>query len=284
MENILEFINEKVIPEHVTLIREINELFESQGYVSHEESLSKLEFNIGIIDDVLIIDKALNIYKLHLIDLLSKMFIVVYEEINLYQLKDILTFLIGIEKSIESELIVSTYQEDNEPLKQLLEWVRALDESKLPLFEDYVLEVSESLIENIVELHELRSPLEPFVIDPKIPIRISYIKKLITEEESDVSKPLLVLDYIKKYGFKEFVDKEVLSAKFGTALRAKPITNITLKQIATEVLGICLLIDCQGDFSSRCREFIELNFPNPLNQSDLQGEITKLIAEYQIKC
>lgn len=284
METILEFMSEKAIPEHVILIIELNNLFNDYGYIAHEESLNELKYGFGVLDDVINVDRILNTYKQHLIKLLSNLFIVVYEEITIYQLKDMVLTLLQLEKSIESQSILSLYQEDNIPIQQLLDWVQFIDESKLSLFEDYILEVSESLIENIVELHELRVPLEPLEVNPKIPIRIALLKKLIKQSNSDIPKPLLVLDHIKKYGFKEFVDKETLSAKFGTLLRAKPITNKNLKDITLEVLAICLLLDCQGDFSSRCREFIELNFPNPLIQSDIQSQLSKLIMEYDIKC
>lgn len=284
METIHDFMGEKAIPEHFVLIKELDVLFESQGYVTHEESLAEIGYDIGVIDDVIVVDKILNTYKQHLNKLLLKMFVVTYEDATVYQLKDILETLIQLEKTIESETIVSSHREENGPITQLIEWVTIIDESKVTLFEDLVLEVSESLIENIFELHELRVPLEPIEIDPKIPIRISFIKKMVSSIEDKTTYPLLVLDYIKKYGFKDFADKETLSAVFGSQLRANPVTSMNLRRIATDILAICLLLDCKGDFSSRCREFIELNFANPLTQSDLQSEIGKLIAEYEIKC
>lgn len=284
METIHDFMGEKAIPEHFVLIKELDALFESQGYVTHEESLAEIGYDIGVIDDVIVVDKILNTYKQHLNKLLLKMFVVTYEDATVYQLKDILETLIQLEKTIESETIVSSHREENGPITQLIEWVTIIDESKVTLFEDLVLEVSESLIENIFELHELRVPLEPMEIDPKIPIRISFIKKMVSGIEDKASHPLLVLDYIKKYGFKDFADKETLSAMFGSQLRANPVTNMNLRRIAIDILAICLLLDCKGDFSSRCREFIELNFANPLTQSDLQSEVGKLIAEYEIKC
>lgn len=281
MEIVLEFLSVKAVPEHYHLIKELNILFESQGYTNHEEALTELEYDIGAIDDIIVVDKILAIYKQHLIKLLLKMFIVVYEEISIYQLKDILETMILIEKSIESELILSLYKEENTPTVQLIEWIIALAEDKTLLFEDYVIEVNESLIENIVDLHELRVPLEPEELDPKIPLHLSFIKSLLN---SEIVKPTLVKDYITKYGFKSFTTNETLSALFGTTLRANPVTPTSVKKIAMETLGLCLLLDCKDDLSSTCRNFIEINFPNPLAQSDIQSEVGKLIAEYNIKC
>lgn len=279
MELILEFLEEHAIHENYILVLDINKLLDSQGFLEHEESLHDVLYDFGVLENGIIVDKILNIYRKTLVNLLLKMFIVVDENINIYQLKNILEDLISLEKSLESSVLIELYREENTPLQQMLDWISFINEDNVTLYEDYVLSISENLIDNIVELHELRNPLNAEELDEKIKTRITHIRK-IREAKPDVYG----VEYIKKNGFKTFVDSETLSALYGVKLRANPITQFNSRDVALHVLSLCLLTSCQNDFSIACKSFIEFNFPNPLAQSDLQSQIAKLIAEFDISC
>lgn len=90
MEFIDDVMSRLAIPEFAQLVKNINISFEQHGFVDHISELEPLETQEGILENQIIVDTVMSIYRTNLLKLLNNLYIDVHEEADIYQLKDLL--------------------------------------------------------------------------------------------------------------------------------------------------------------------------------------------------
>lgn len=173
-----KFLTDYTTPERRDLFMRTYELLTSLGHVDHElniENLVSLHGSAETLSILMMIEGEL-INACH--SLLLNYFIVCRHEMTLPPYLTLLEFLSYIENTIESQTIVYYYNEELSADDQFLSWVEVFREDMLVEIGSLILSVTPTLIENIIQMHELKVELEPVEQDVQFDTKIRYLKTL----------------------------------------------------------------------------------------------------------
>lgn len=279
MEFIDDVMSRLAIPEFAQLVKNINISFEQHGFVDHISELEPLETQEGILENQIIVDTVMSIYRTNLLKLLNNLYIDVHEEADIYQLKDLLETVSMLEFSVESEAIIYTYDADLEPLEQLLEWIEVILPERKNLIEETVTNVGETLINNVHTLHELKVPLQSEEVDPLIKDKIQILK-FLKSTFPDIQ--ILALNLVKEKGFKYFFSQDEILSTFSEVIKEqenKPVyVTLQLLGLATLLEGPC---DTHGETA---KQLAENFFQSPMTIMNINDNIVKLINKHGELC
>lgn len=173
-----KFLIDHTTPERHDLFMRTYGLLTGLGHVDHElniENLVSLHGSVETLSILMLIESEL-INACH--SLLLNYFIVCRREMSLPPYLTLLEFLEYLENTIESQTLLYYYNEELTAEDQLLSWVEVFREDMLTEIGSLVLNVTPSLIENILQMHELKVEVDPVEPDVQFDIKLKYLKQL----------------------------------------------------------------------------------------------------------
>lgn len=195
--NLLDkFIKDNSTEERSELLLRTDELLIALGHHDHQlniDNLAALEGSVETMALLLLIEsELLNACNA----LLLKYYIVCRKDDSLLPYHSLLEFLNYIENTIESSTVIYYYNDELSAEEQLLSWVEVFRPDLDHDISTLILDVMDTLIENIMEIHELKTDVESTDIDEAFIGKLSYIKVVRASTELDLLPVRLVRDQI----------------------------------------------------------------------------------------
>lgn len=234
--NLLDkFIKDNTTEERSELLLRTNELLLSLGHHDHElniDNLAALEGSVETMALLLLIESEL----LNACDaLLLKYYIVCRKDDNLLSYLSLLEFLSYIENTIESSTVIYYYNDELSAEEQLLSWVEVFRPDLEHGISTLILNVMDTLVENIMEIHELKSDVESTEIDEEFIGKLSYIKAVRASTQLDLLPVRLVRDQI----IKTTLTIEQIASRFGKSIYSDDTLDPALTPY--NLIGFCTL-------------------------------------------
>lgn len=206
-----KYLTDHTTPERRDMLIGAYDLLVSLGHVDHElniENLVSLHGSVETISILMLIESEI-IAACH--NLMYSYHIVCRRETTVLPYLGLLTFLNYIENTIESETVLYYYNDELTPVDQLLSWVEVFREDLLVDIGSLILDVTPSLIENILQTHELKSDVEITEYDAAFHSKIRLVKLLREHCPYDI----LPIALIKEQKLKTLVKVEEIPKRYG---------------------------------------------------------------------
>lgn len=230
-----KFIKDNTPEERGEMLLRTNELLLSLGHHDHElniDNLASLEGSAETISLLMLIESEL---LAACKSLLLKYFIVCREQDLLLPYLSLLEFLYYIENTIESSTVVYYYNDELSAEDQLLSWVEVfrpdLEHDIAPL----ILDVMDTLIENILQIHELKIDVESVEVDEVFLSKLPYIKLL----RNVTNKELLPVRLVKDQVIKTTLTVEQITSRFSKSIYSDDTLDSTITPF--NLIGFCML-------------------------------------------
>ena len=236
--NILDkFLTDHMTPERRDMFLSTNELLIKLGHVDHELNIDNLVAQYGNIEtlSILMLIEDELIKACH--SLLLSYFIVCRTETTLPPYLRVLEFLDYIENTIDSETVIYYYNDELSPQEQFMSWVEVFREDLVVEIGSLVLDVTPTLIENILQTHELKVDVHPIEFDEKFHHKLKYLKAL--KEVSNYE--LLGVKLIKSQTISQLHDVSTLVSRFSKLIYTSD--SEASDETAYHILSLCLLSD-----------------------------------------
>lgn len=230
-----KFLTEHTTPERRDMLMDTYDLLMTLGHVDHElniDNLVSLHGSVETVAIVMLIEEEL-VNACHM--LLLSYYIVSRKETSLPPYLLLLRFLSYIENTTESETIIHYHNEELTPLDQFMSWVEVFRNDLLTEIGSLILDVTPSLIENIVQTHELKVDVDIVEFDQSFHTKIKYIKALkeITEYE------LLPVKLIKNQSISALVNIDEVTSRYNKLVYAEDSLNTEVTPY--NIIGLTML-------------------------------------------
>lgn len=216
-----KFLTEHTTPERRDMLMKTYDLLVTLGHVDHELNIDNLVALYGSVETVAIVmlieEELMNACHM----LLLSYFIVCRKETSLPPYLQLLDFLNYIENTIESETIIHFYNEELTALDQFMSWVEVFRNDLLTEIGSLILDITPSLIENIIQTHELKVDVEVVEFDQTFHDKIKYLKSL--KEISPYE--LLPIKLIKSQTIKSLMNLDDISAQYNKLVYSEDAHN-----------------------------------------------------------
>lgn len=210
MDIVDSFLVNHTTPEHYELLMSGYNQLISSGYVEHEINIENYVALDGTMDNstiVMLVENEL-INACH--NLALKYYVVCRKDNKLKPYVTLLSFLDYMENNIESETIIYHENNDLDAREQLLSWVEIFRNDISLDISDLVLDVMDSLIDNILEIHELKVDIEPIEPDEMYYSKIKCLKVL----RDNTAKELLAILLVKKNHLTSIMSIDEIANRF----------------------------------------------------------------------
>lgn len=178
MDTIDRFLTDHATPERRDLLMNTYNQLVTLGHVDHEIKIENFVSIQGDIDNssiVMLIENEL-LGACH--DISLKYFVVCRKEDKLSPYLKLLEFLDYLENTIESDTLIYHHNDELDARDQLLSWVDVFRNDLSTDISDLVLDVMDSLINNLLEIHELKVNIVPVEHDHLFHVKIKCLKAL----------------------------------------------------------------------------------------------------------
>lgn len=230
-----KFIKDNTPEERGEMLLRTNELLLSLGHHDHElniDNLASLEGSAETISLLMLIESEL---LAACKSLLLKYFIVCREQDLLLPYLSLLEFLHYIENTIESSTVVYYYNDELSAEDQLLSWVEVFRPDLEHDISTLILDVMDSLIENILQIHELKIDVESVEVDEVFLSKLPYIKLL----RNVTNKELLPVRLVKDQVVKTTLTVEQITSRFSKSIYSDDTLDSTITPF--NLIGFCML-------------------------------------------
>lgn len=230
-----KFIKDNTPEERGEMVLRTNELLLSLGHRDHElniDNLASLEGSAETISLLMLIESEL---LAACRSLLLKYFIVCREQDLLLPYLSLLEFLHYIENTIESSTVVYYYNDELSAEDQLLSWVEVFRPDLEHDISTLILDVMDTLIENILQIHELKIDVESVEVDEVFLSKLPYIKLL----RNVTNKELLPVRLVKDQVIKTTLTVEQITSRFSKSIYSDDTLDSTITPF--NLIGFCML-------------------------------------------
>lgn len=274
MDVIDRFLTDYAIPERRDLLMDTYNQLVYLGHHDHElncENLVSLEgsYENGAIV-MLVEDELLKACQ----DLTLKYFIVCRKADQIRPYLNLLEFLHYMENSIESETIVYHVNEELTAYDQLMSWVEIFRPDIATEIGDLMLDVMQSLIDNIVEMHDLKVDLEPVENDLGFDHKLKYLRALRVTTNRDI----MAIDLIKKKKLKTTLSIEQLSRRF---IRTVHVSDALLPEdTALNVISLAMMSTNDiGSINHDSKTLVNLMYTDVKRTMALVNDIDQILDQ-----
>lgn len=277
------FISENTTPTRRDLLMHANELLITLGYTDHELDIENVIGVQGSLDNSIIVSIIENDLLVACEKLALKYFIVTRQDNDIRPYIHLFDFLSYLENTIDSETLLHYYNEELSALDQFNSWVDVFRTDLSTQISDLVLDVMPSLIENIVQSHELKVEHVPIERDEKFHSKIRCLKHL----RSKTAIELLAIRLVKDNKLKTLLSVEDMAERFKRALYA--LNSASPQDTTLHLLSIVIMTT--GDVSALCVDakkllhilYDDLTLTNKLSQEideyyRLTGELCEIMS------
>lgn len=192
MDVIDSFLTNNATEEHRDLLMATHNQLISLGYLNHELNIQNYVNVEGSLDNANIVMLVENELLNACHDLALSYFVVCRKEDKIKPYLTLLEFLHYLENTIESDTLLYHLNDELDARDQLLSWVDVFRNDLLTDISDLTLDVMDSLIDNITELHELKVDIVPVEPDMLFQKKLQYLKVLNNFTTRDLLAVLLV--------------------------------------------------------------------------------------------
>lgn len=238
MDELSDFLNEYVPPERSALIVKLYNLLNNQGVIEHQV----------VIDDWLVrqanteipaITMGIESELIHYANTyLLRAYIVTVKDSALVNYIRLIEFLNRLENSVESNLILSTMNENLTAIEQLLHWIELMESTIYNDMFELIVDVRDRLIDNIRDIHENRAEITPVAYPPGYEDRIKRIKLLYAELPTHVMDTLVSYTVLRRGDFKQFYTIDELTRRYSTMVNKSENDS---KYVAIDVIAFALM-------------------------------------------
>lgn len=238
MDELSDFLNEYVPPERSALIVKLYNLLNNQGVIEHQI----------VIDDWLVrqanteipaITMGIESELIHYANTyLLRAYIVTVKDSTLVNYIRLIEFLNRLENSVESNLILSTMNENLTAIEQLLHWIELMESTIYNDMFELIVDVRDRLIDNIRDIHENRAEITPVVYPPGYEDRIKRIKLLYAELPTHVMDTLVSYTVLRRGDFKQFYTIDELTRRYSTMVNKSENDS---KYVAIDIIAFALM-------------------------------------------
>lgn len=241
MDSVNVFLTDYATPHRRDLLVDTYDKLVSLGHVDHEINIENFVSLQGSIDTTTIISLIENELLEACHTLALKYYIVCRKEDKLRPYLLLLEVLDYLENTIESTTLIYHNNDELEPIEQFLSWVDVFRNDLSTDISDLILDVMPSLIDNILETHELKVDVEPIEHDEPFHQKIGRLKIL----RGISSHELLAVKLIKRNEIKNLMSLDLLNRKFNKSVYALDVDPTT-----TALNVISLAIMSKNDIGS----------------------------------
>lgn len=192
MDVIDSFLTNNATEERRDLLMATHNQLISLGYLNHELNIQNYVNVEGSLDNANIVMLVENELLNACHDLALSYFVVCRKEDKIKPYLTLLEFLHYLENTIESATLLYHLNDELDARDQLLSWVDVFRNDMLAEISDLTLDVMDSLIDNITEMHELKVDLTPVEPDLLFQKKLQYLKVLNNFTTRDLVAVLLV--------------------------------------------------------------------------------------------
>lgn len=240
MDELSDFLNEYVPPERSALIVKLYNLLNNQGVIEHQVVIDDWlvrQANTEIPVITMGIESELihyaNTYLLHA-------YIVTVKDSTLVNYIRLIEFLNRLENSVESNLILSTMNENLTATEQLLHWIELMESTIYNDMFELIVDVRDRLIDNIRDIHENRAEITPVAYPPGYEDRIKRIKLLYAELPTHVMDTLVSYTVLRRGDFKQFYTIDELTRRYSTMVNKSENDS---KYVAIDIIAFALMCE-----------------------------------------
>lgn len=240
MDELSDFLNEYVPPERSALIVKLYNLLNNQGVIEHQV----------VIDDWLVrqanteipaITMGIESELIHYANTyLLRAYIVTVKDSTLVNYIRLIEFLNRLENSVESNLILSTMNENLTAIEQLLHWIELMESTIYNDMFELIVDVRDRLIDNIRDIHENRAEITPVTYPPGYEDRIKRIKLLYAELPTHVMDLLVSYTVLRRGDFKRFYTVDELTRRYSTMVNKSENDS---KYVAIDIIAFALMCE-----------------------------------------
>lgn len=240
MDELSDFLNEYVPPERSALIVKLYNLLNNQGVIEHQV----------VIDDWLVrqanteipaITMGIESELIHYANTyLLRAYIVTVKDSTLINYIRLIEFLNRLENSVESNLILSTMNENLTAIEQLLHWIELMESTIYNDMFELIVDVRDRLIDNIRDIHENRAEITPVAYPPGYEDRIKRIKLLYAELPTHVMDTLVSYTVLRRGDFKQFYTIDELTRRYSTMVNKSENDS---KYVAIDIIAFALMCE-----------------------------------------
>ena len=240
MDELSDFLNEYVPPERSALIVKLYNLLNNQGVIEHQI----------VIDDWLVrqanteipaITMGIESELIHYANTyLLRAYIVTVKDSTLVNYIRLIEFLNRLENSVESNLILSTMNENLTAIEQLLHWIELMESTIYNDMFELIVDVRDRLIDNIRDIHENRAEITPVAYPPGYEDRIKRIKLLYAELPTHVMDTLVSYTVLRRGDFKQFYTIDELTRRYSTMVNKSENDS---KYVAIDIIAFALMCE-----------------------------------------
>ena len=240
MDELSDFLNEYVPPERSALIVKLYNLLNNQGVIEHQV----------VIDDWLVrqanteipvITMGIESELIHYANTyLLRAYIVTVKDSTLVNYIRLIEFLNRLENSVESNLILSTMNENLTAIEQLLHWIELMESTIYNDMFELIVDVRDRLIDNIRDIHENRAEITPVAYPPGYEDRIKRIKLLYAELPTHVMDTLVSYTVLRRGDFKQFYTIDELTRRYSTMVNKSENDS---KYVAIDIIAFALMCE-----------------------------------------
>lgn len=240
MDELSDFLNEYVPPERSALIVKLYNLLNNQGVIEHQV----------VIDDWLVrqanteipaITMGIESELIHYANTyLLRAYIVTVKDSALVNYIRLIEFLNRLENSVESNLILSTMNENLTAIEQLLHWIELMESTIYNDMFELIVDVRDRLIDNIRDIHENRADITPVEYPTGYEDRIKRIKILYAELPTQVMDLLVSYTVLRRGDFKQFYTIDELTRRYSTVVNKSENDS---KHVAIDIIAFALMCE-----------------------------------------
>ena len=275
MDELSDFLNEYVPPERSALIVKLYNLLNNQGVIEHQI----------VIDDWLVrqanteipaITMGIESELIHYANTyLLRAYIVTVKDSTLVNYIRLIEFLNRLENSVESNLILSTMNENLTAIEQLLHWIELMESTIYNDMFELIVDVRDRLIDNIRDIHENRAEITPVAYPPGYEDRIKRIKLLYAELPTHVMDTLVSYTVLRRGDFKQFYTIDELTRRYSTMVNKSENDS---KYVAIDIIAFALMSEhSPAELSETVKAIASKWYVDTYFIMDLMGHIEHIL-------
>lgn len=230
-----KFLNDNMVVERAQLLIHVNELLIKLGHHDHVhniDNLLPLHGNVETMQVLMLIESEL-IQACHSLSLMYH--VVCRREYNVLPYLSLLQFLDYIENTVESETVIYYYNEELTPEEQLLSWVEVFRVDLEFDISTLILDVMPTLIDNIIQIHELRVDVVPVEYNEDFHNKLKFVKVLKNSTVNTILPVKLIQDQI----ITNTLTVEQIYKQFATMIYSNDAIDSSFTAI--NIVGFCLI-------------------------------------------
>lgn len=272
MDLIDGYLSDYATPEQRDLYMQVHEMLVSLGHTDHEIDIENIINMQSTMDTAVILNIIDNDLLTACKKLTQQYYIVCRDDNQLKPYLDLMYFLSYLENTIDSEALLYHHNEELTPHDQLLAWVDVFFPEYNTSIGDLTLDVMSSLIENILETHELKADLEPIEFDLTYHKVIKRLKLYPHTQFND----LVGVELIKSALLKEVLPIAVLADKYRRLIYKQDALHPNLT--ADNIITMALVSDVDSTaLGNAAKEFTNLIYDDVKKVSELTHRIDTIL-------